>query len=46
MEQFNLTKKQIGEKNAKLAMVYKLNQRKQMKFKNINEKKLSDVAET
>jgi len=28
MEQFDLTKKFIGEKNAKLAMIYKINQRK------------------
>mmetsp|Transcript_6821 Transcript_6821/g.10994 ORF Transcript_6821/g.10994 Transcript_6821/m.10994 type:complete len:376 (+) Transcript_6821:5204-6331(+) len=31
MEQFDLTKKFIGEKNAKLAMVYKLNQRMQFR---------------
>ena len=28
METFDLAKKLIGEKNAKLAMVYKINQRK------------------
>lgn len=28
MEHFDLTKKFIGEKNAKLAMIYKVNQRK------------------
>lgn len=28
MDQFNLTKKHIGEKNAKLAMIYKVKQRK------------------
>ena len=30
IEQFDLTKKHIGEKNAKLAMIYKVNMRKNM----------------
>ena len=31
MEQFDFTKKFIGEKNAKLAMIFKMNQRDEQK---------------
>lgn len=42
IEQFDLTKKFIGEKNAKLAMIYKLN-RKDQQREEMSEKKLPEV---